>query len=54
MQFIESAEYFKSISNLMQVVLSINKTYVALGEDVFEKIKIQVRGFNQCEAFRGV
>lgn len=51
MQFIVSAEYFKSVSNLMSVVISIGKTCVALGEDVFEKIKNQVKGFDQCEAF---
>lgn len=36
------------------MVIPIGKTYVALGEDVFEKIKVQVRVFDQCEAFTSV
>lgn len=35
----------------MSMVIPIGKTCVALGKDVFEKIKNQVRGFDQCEAF---
>lgn len=32
----------------------MDKTYVALGEDIFEKIKIKVRGLDQCEVFSSV
>lgn len=32
----------------------MNKTYVALGEDVFEKIKTKVRGLDWCEASSSV
>lgn len=29
----------------------MDKTYVALGEDIFEKINIKVKGLDQCELF---